>query len=117
VNTRLATGAEGEAHVAVHLERQGFVILDRNVRVGRLEIDLIARRGDLLVFCEVRARRSSAFVHPGETIDRAKTARVRQAAAQWLAKNPQPARQVRFDAAAVVFDRDPPALTYYESAF
>jgi putative endonuclease len=117
VNVRLTTGAEAEALVAAHLQRQGFVIVARNARIGRLELDLIARRGELLVFCEVRPRRSSAFVNPIETIDRAKTARIRKAAAQWLAQHPQGARELRFDAAAVLFEHDPPALSYYEAAF
>jgi putative endonuclease len=117
VRSRSATGLEGEALVAAYLEERGFGILARNARVGRFEIDLVARRLDLLVFCEVRARRSSAFLDPIETIDRAKTARVRRAAAQWLALNPQGRPQIRFDAASVLFDRDPPQVSYYEAAF
>ena len=112
-----ATGLEGEAHVASYLEARGFCIVERNARIGRLEIDLIARRGDMLVFCEVRSRRSRAFLHPAETLDRAKVARIRRAAAQWLAAHPQRCSQLRFDAASVTFDRDPPELTYYEAAF
>jgi putative endonuclease len=117
VSSRQSTGLEAEALVAAYLQRRGFFVLDRNARVGRLELDLIARRDDLLVFCEVRSRRSSAFLHPAETIDRAKIARVRKAAAQWLAQHPQHVRQLRFDAAAVLFEQDPPTITYYEAAF
>ena len=103
--------------MAGHFELQGFRDRARNARVGRLEIDLVAKRGDLVVFCEVRSRRQSSFLNPIETIDRAKVARVRRAAAQWLAEHPQNAHQVGFDAAAVVFDSEPPRLDYYESAF
>jgi putative endonuclease len=103
--------------VARHLELEGFEILARNARVGRLELDLIARRADLVVFCEVRARTSSALVNPVETIDRSKVQRIRRAAALWLSQHPQGRAQLRFDAAGVTFDRDPPELTYYESAF
>jgi putative endonuclease len=117
VALKRTSGDQGEDYVAGHLERQGFQIVARNARVGRLEIDLVARRGDLLVFCEVRSRQNSSFLNPIETIDRAKVGRIRRAATQWLAANPQNARQLRFDAAAVVFDCDPPRLDYYESAF
>jgi len=117
MSLRRATGDLGESLVASHLEGQGFQIVARNARVGRLELDVIATRGDLVVFCEVRARRSSAFLNPIETIDHAKVARVRRAAAQWLSLHPQGTRQIRFDAASVVFDREPPALDYYEAAF
>jgi putative endonuclease len=114
---RASTGQRGESFVAAHLEQQGFEILARNARVGRLELDLVARHGDVLVFCEVRARRSEAFLHPSESFDRAKVARIRRAAAQWLSAHPQSVREIRFDAAAVVFDREPPRLEYYEGAF
>jgi putative endonuclease len=107
----------GETLVAQHLEGLGFEILARNARTGRLEIDLIARRDQLVVFCEVRSRRSDSIVGPFETIDRLKIARLRRAASQWLAANPQPRAEIRFDAASVVFDRTPPRLEYFEFAF
>ncbi len=115
--SKRVSGDRGEGLVATHLELQGFVILERNARVGRLEIDLVARRGDLLVFCEVRSRQHSSFLNPIETIDRAKIARIRRAAAQWLTTHLQRAPQIRFDAASVGFASDPPRLEYYEAAF
>jgi len=91
----------------------------RNVRVGRLELDIIARKNRLLIFCEVRSRRSARWVHPAETFDHAKRKRVRRAAALWLERE-RPSRDgVRFDAAAVVFDgpNGSPRVEYYEGAF
>lgn len=114
---RRQTGQRGEGLVALHLEQQGFQILARNARLGRLEIDLIAKRDGLVAFCEVRSRQSDAFLHPAASLTREKVARVRQAAALWLRQNPQSALQLRFDAAAVIFDRDPPRIEYFESAF
>jgi putative endonuclease len=114
---RQTLGQSGERQVAAYLERQGFTILARNARAGRLEIDLVARRRGLLVFCEVRARASRSLLEPIETVDYAKITRVRRAAAQWLDVHPQPVEQIRFDAAQVVFDRDPPQLAYFEAAF
>ena len=88
-----------------------------NVRVGRLELDLIARRGSLLVFCEVRSRRSANTVFPAETIDRKKLARVRRAAATWLRDQKLGRVHPRIDAAAVVFDgpAGEPRIEYYEN--
>jgi putative endonuclease len=103
--------------VAAHLEQQGFAIVDRNVRVGRLELDIIARKRQLLVFCEVRARSHDRFMAPAQSIDARKVARVRQAAAQWLKSAKLRTTDIRFDAAAVVFDEPEPRLTYYEGAF
>jgi putative endonuclease len=115
--SRGETGREAEALIASRLERQGYVILGRNVRVGRLELDVIARRGSIVVVCEVRARSHARFAEPVASIDRAKIARIRRATAQWLSSTELNGVFVRFDAASVVFDQDPPRIEYYEEAF
>ena len=99
------------------MARQGFVVLGRNVRVGRLELDRVMRRGDLVVFVEVRSRRSAAVVEPYESIGPTKIANVRRAAAAWLATAGLGDVDVRFDAVSVVFDRDPPRIDHFEGAF
>ena len=66
---RAELGRRAERLVAEYLQARGFQIVGQNVRVGRLEIDLIARRRELLVFCEVRARRHDRLVAPAATID------------------------------------------------
>jgi putative endonuclease len=114
---RAVVGSQGEQIAALHLQKSGFEIVARNARVGRLEIDLIARRGELLVFCEVRARSSRALLEPIETIDLRKRARIRQAALLWLSATDASYSELRFDAASVVFDARGPELTYYEDAF
>lgn len=103
--------------MCAHLEVEGYAIIGRNVRVGRLEIDIIARKGPVMVFCEVRARRSDSWMTPAQSIDPAKVRRIRQAAAIWLKRERPPTSQVRFDAAAVVYDGDVPRLDYFERAF
>jgi putative endonuclease len=118
--SRARTGREAESLVALHLEKNGYEILARNARVGRLELDVIARRGALVVFVEVRSRTTDRFGSPLLTLNRAKLGRLRRAAARWLKENRPGTTNVRFDAAAVVFDRsgvNPPKLTYYERAF
>lgn len=107
----------GEALVASLLEERGFTIYGRNVRAGRLELDVIARRGSLVVVCEVRSRSSAARVHPAETIDRKKLERVRRATAIWLRKQKLGKVTARIDAAAVVFDgpSGEPRVDYYEN--
>jgi len=117
LGTRSATGARGEAFVAEHLEGLGYTIVARNARVGRLEIDLIARRDDLIVFCEVRTRTNDRMMDPIASLDRAKAQRIRKAAAAWLREHPSRAAQLRFDAASVLLGEGPPKITYYEHAF
>ena len=114
---RHSLGARAEQLVCERLEREGWTIVDRNARVGRLEIDVIARRGTLLVFCEVRARRRGGFVDPLATIDDAKMRRVRRAARGWLLEHGRGGQAVRLDAASVTFDGAEPRIEYVEDAF
>ena len=98
---RAELGSRGEDATAALLMERGFSIVGRNVRVGRLEIDLIAHRGRLLVICEVRTRRTDAYGSPAETITRQKASRVRRAGYAWAQQNAR-GMKLRFDAAAVV---------------
>lgn len=114
---RAALGARAEALVCDLLNERGFEIVARNVRVGRKEIDIVARRGDLLVFCEVRSRSRSGFVAPLETIGPAKVRNVRAAARRWLRERQLRGVAVRFDAASVLFDDPRGVIEYVEGAF
>jgi putative endonuclease len=114
---RADLGRRGETLACAHLERLGFHILARNVRVGRLELDVIARRGGLVVFCEVRSRTSDRVMTPAQSIDAAKVARIRTAAARWLRETDVGPVQARFDVASVLFDVPGGRLNYLEGAF
>jgi putative endonuclease len=80
----------------------GFVVVDRNWRCRRGEIDLVARRGRTLVFCEVKTRSSVAFGSPAASVTMAKQRRIRVLAMQWLRDHPDVAGEIRFDVAAVM---------------
>lgn len=114
---RAALGARGEQLACDHLVARGFEILARNVRLGRLELDIIARRGALLVVCEVRSRRSARVMTPAQSVDYRKVAHVRAAAAQWLRDARPGTTQLRFDVASVLFDTADGRLNYLEAAF
>ena len=105
--------------VAEHLEAQGFTIIARNARIGRLELDLVAERAGLLVVCEVRTRTTNTFGAAVETINRDKQLRIRRAAATWLRDHPSRGQvSLRFDAAGVLCAPGrPPEIDYYEDAF
>lgn len=94
------TGVLGEEVAARFLERSGYRILARNWRVGRLELDLVARDGDTIVFVEVKARRAGPQ-SPAEAVDRRKRARIRRAAARWIAARRELAAEYRFDVVGV----------------
>ena len=74
----------------------------RNWRSRQGEIDLIARRAGLLVFCEVKTRSSAAFGEPFEAVTRTKQMRLRRLAAEWLRGRTGGGRyELRFDVASV----------------
>jgi putative endonuclease len=100
-SVRRVVGDAGEDAVVAHYAAAGFEILARNWRVREGELDVIARRGALIVFCEVKTRRGNAFGEPFEAVTARKQARIRQLAVQWLSATGVRARELRFDVASV----------------
>jgi len=102
---RRALGIAGEQRAAAHLAARGYRILARNARAGRVELDLVAMRGRLLVIAEVKTRRSRGAGAPEEAVDFRKRERLVQGAAAWLAEHPRArVAQVRFDVVACEWD-------------
>lgn len=104
--TRQAIGRHAEDAAAAYFERLGLTILGRNVRVGRAEIDLLLRDGEVIIVVEVRTRGPGAYQRALDSIDARKRARLRAAGERlWrarFAKDLSVAR-MRFDAVAVSF--------------
>lgn len=100
---RQQLGRAGEEQASRWYEAHGYEVVARNWRCRQGEIDLIARRGNLYVFCEVKARTSDAFGQPAEAVGRTKQARLRRLAAAWLTSAAPPGpHAVRFDVAAIL---------------
>ena len=96
------TGARAERRARFFYLLRGYRVLEANSRPGRIEVDLVLRRGRRVVFCEVKAKQGSRFGEPGEMVGRAKQERLRRAAEAWLAAHPESAAwDVRFDVLAV----------------
>ncbi len=102
---------------AAWYESQGYVVVARNWSCREGELDIVARRGRLHVFCEVKARSTTAFGSPAEAVGRAKRARARRLAARWFASAGRPPGSqggpVRFDVACVLGEQ----LDVIEGAF
>jgi putative endonuclease len=80
---------------------RGYRILDANVWLAGGELDLVARRGSTLVFCEVKSKTGEGFGDPLEMVTPLKAGRIRRAGEAWLARNPAlAALEVRFDVLA-----------------
>ncbi len=67
--TNLATGKAGEEIARKYLEGKGYKIIKQNYRTKYAEIDLVAKKGNELVFIEVRTKKGENFGTPEETIN------------------------------------------------
>jgi putative endonuclease len=113
-----AVGAWGERLAVAHLVEAGMVVLDRNWRGSSGEVDIIARDGDAVVFCEVKTRRGTSFGPPAAAIAPNKVHRLRQLAAQWLAVAGIRPSEVRFDVVSVLAPRGAaPQIEHLRNAF
>ena len=102
--SRRRLGREGEDRAAAHLEQRGYRILERNVRAGGVEIDLVAARGRLVVFVEVKARRARGFGGPLDAVDQRKRRRLVEGARAWLRERRHAFHRARFDVVACQVD-------------
>ena len=117
-SSRRALGAEGEARAARFLAAHGYRIVGRNVRAGGVELDLVATRGRLVVFVEVKTRRSRAAGAPEEAVDFRKRERLARGALAWLAANRRPGLRARFDVIACEWDQQRGwCVRHWEGAF
>ncbi len=95
-------GGEEERRAAWHYRLRGYRILGTNVWAAGNELDVIARRGRTLVFCEVKAKSGPGFGDPLEMVDEEKLRRISRAGETWLAAHPELCElDVRMDVIAV----------------
>lgn len=112
-----AVGELGERLAAEYLERGGYVILHRNYRFGRNEIDLVARKGRTIVFVEVKTRRGAGYGEPEEAVTAEKIRRIRRVASAYLARRGTGETDCRFDVVAVLLGGDEPTIRHTEDIF
>lgn len=113
------TGGAAEDAVAARLVSEGWRVRGRRVRLARLEIDIVAQRGDVVACVEVRGRRADALVTAADSVDwKKRRALVRAAKRLWshgLADDPS-VRVVRIDLATVTFGPDGARIEIHEGA-
>ena len=111
-------GRAGESAAEHFLRRKGYRIVDRNVRSYWGELDLVAEDGRVLVFIEVKARRTSACGGAPFAVDRRKQARIIRLAAQYLADHRVTQRPCRFDVVLCTGGSSAPAvIEHIQNAF
>ena len=98
---RLQTGRQGEELAVRYLQENGYLILERNFRCPLGEMDIVARHGDILVFVEVRSRRSEVYGEPLESIGIVKQKKLSRIALYYLQKHNLQGQKARFDVLGV----------------
>jgi putative endonuclease len=116
----LELGRRAEALVLAWLVEQGYEIVATNLRLGALEIDVVARKGPVVAVVEVRTRGKTARTTAFGSVSRTKQMRLRRAGERlWQRRYRHDAsvERLRFDVAAVRLDLDPPTIEYVVAAF
>ena len=83
-------GAIGEQAAVDYLRKNGFFIVERNYRIGRSEVDIIASRYDELHFVEVKTRKFGTMTAPEDALNERKYRAMRRAASAYMAQNLSP---------------------------
>jgi putative endonuclease len=115
----LATGLWGEREAEQFLAARGYRILSRRFRVTlRDEVDLVARDGEVLVFVEVKTRKTESYGRPLSAVDRKKRHVMSRAAVRYLHRLGKPVN-FRFDVVEVIGSREGgnPLIRHIENAF
>lgn len=108
-----ATGIQGEEEATKYLKKQGYVIVAKNVKIAGVEVDVIVKKSNLLVFVEVKTRNGIIFGRGIEAIDKRRQKRYIRAAKAFTAIPTYASMDVRFDVVEVSGD----SVLHIEDAF
>jgi putative endonuclease len=106
----------GEETAAVFLKKKGYKIIASNFNGKGFEIDLVARKGDIITFVEVKRRKSSDFMNPLDSIGKKRQEHIIKGAKFFLQSNDCCNRyDVRFDVITIIGKEE--NIEHYEDAF
>ena len=110
-------GRWGETLAAIHLEKTGIQIVERNWRSGRFEIDLIGKQSETWVFIEVKVRKFGYAETAFESIDLYKQQRIISAADRFLKYQERQSNPIRFDVLCIEYGSENHRIQHIEDAF
>ncbi len=115
-NDKQTTGKSGELIARKFYENLNFTILEMNWRMGHLEIDIIAQNAEVVVFCEVKTRKSSKLCEPEAAVNKQKQRNLVRAANLYVNKLGI-AKEVRFDIITILLNGESHTLHHIPDAF
>lgn len=111
-------GTESETSAIDYLISKGYKIIKRNFNFGKTgEIDIIAKDGNVLVFFEVKSRKSFEYGSPIESVPPSKRKSIYHAAKGYLYVNKIENAEIRFDFIGIDLRGSEPEITHIENAF
>ncbi len=103
-------GEKGENIALEYLDKNGYRIITRNYRVGRVgEIDIIAREKQYVCFIEVKTRSSLRYGSPAESVTASKQRNIRKLAQFYIHKNNLYDQDIRFDVVEILIEKGNPS--------
>jgi putative endonuclease len=117
MDLRAILGRASEDEAAREMVRRGYLVVERNCRDKRGEVDILARKGHELVVVEVRARNGGVPDDAMDSIGHGKQGRVRETTRRWLAFRPEDYCEVRFFVVIVIWRAGKAEVTLIEDAF
>ena len=109
-------GSRGERWACKYLLEKGYQILEKNWRFGNLEIDIIARKENVLVAVEVKTRSHNYFMEPEQAVNQSKIDNILQAVNQYVAEKDLDT-EIRLDIIALTKKRNAFELKHLKNAF
>ena len=117
LNKRQQFGKESEALAVRHLKKNGYKILEQNYRNKLGEIDIIAKDNGVLVFVEVKARKTIYYGDPKWAVTPKKQRKISMVALYYLKTKKQTQVKARFDVVALSLAKDNPRIEIIKNAF
>ncbi len=110
-------GIKGEQIAADYLLNKGYIIIERNWRTGKKEVDIIALKDNILIVFEIKTRSRIDILFPEESVNRRKQGHLKAAGAVYLNDHPEYIN-LRFDIISIVLEGDSvKEIVHFEEAF
>ena len=109
-------GDTGEEIAVKYLETHGYTIIKRNYYSRYGEIDVIAAKGEYIVFVEVKYRKNNLYGEPSLAVDYRKQEKLKKTALQYVSENEAEDKDLRFDIIEITGIGEV-AINHIENAF
>jgi len=110
-------GRKNESVAARYLKKNGYRIITKNYRTKMGEIDIIAKEGDVIVFVEVKARKSPFLNRAKESVTKSKQHKLTLTAYSYLKQKGLDGKSARFDVVSIDYTQNLPEIEVIKNAF